>query len=114
MDELKSTAKLVKSILETDEKSRNSDDYLYYLVCKEVLKKRGIDIKTIPFETALLWRNVYNFPPFETVRRARQKLQAQFPEFASTIKVQKARANKIPDYRGFALAGAVEGWKNNV
>ena len=104
MDELKNTAKLVKKILEKDNHARNNDDYLYYLVCKEILQKNGIDIKTIPFETALLWRKVYKLPPFETVRRARQKIQAEIPELASTIKVQKAREEKITDFRGFALS----------
>lgn len=104
MDELKSTAKLVKSILETNKQSRNSDDFLYYLVCKEVLKNHGTDIKTLPFETALLWRKVYKLPPFETVRRARQKIQAELPELASTIKVQTVKNNKMTDYRAFALS----------
>lgn len=108
MDELKSTAKLVKSILIEDKNARNSDDFLYYLVCKTVLKNHDVDIKTIPFETALLWRKVYKLPPFETVRRARQKIQAECPELSSTVKVQTARANKITDYRAFALSGVSE------
>lgn len=104
MEELKSTAKIVKYILETNAKSRNSDDFLYYLVCKGILKKHGIDIKTIPFETALLWRKVYKLPPFETVRRARQKIQAECPLLASVIEVQTAKNDKMTDYRAFALS----------
>lgn len=113
MDEIKSVAKLVKNALETDDKTRNSDDYLYYFVCREVLKNKDIDIKTIPFETALLWRNVYKLPPFETVRRARQKIQSEIPELCGTETVRRKRAEKMIEYRGFALAGAVKGWKEN-
>ena len=104
MDELKNTAKAVKSALMTDAKARNSDEYLYFLVCKERLENIGIDIKTLSFERALLWRKVYKLPPFETVRRARQKIQSKHPELSGCVAVEAARTNKISDYRAFALS----------
>lgn len=107
MDELRNTAKAVKRALETDRKARNCDDYLYFLVCKEKLSEIGVDIKTLSFETALLWRKVYKLPPFETVRRARQKIQSKYPELSGCVVVERARAEKMTDYRAFALTTRV-------
>lgn len=107
MDELKSTAKAVKFALENDVKARNSDDYLYFIICKEKLSEIGVDIKNLSLETALLWRKVYKLPAFETVRRARQKVQAECPELSGCLTVEKARGNKITDYRAFALSNGL-------
>ena len=102
MEELKNTAKLVKNILETRPKARNSDNYLYFLVCHTKLKNQGFDIRSVSLSDALLNRNFYQLPVFETVRRARQKIQAKHPELAASDEVQEIRAIKEEVFREFA------------
>lgn len=102
MEELKKTADLVKNILERRPKARNSDDYLYFLICYTKLKNQGVDIRSISLSEALLHRKEYGLPPFETVRRSRQKVQADNPDLAATDKVQEFRTEKEEAYREFA------------
>lgn len=83
MNELKTTAALVKHILETNPQARNSDSFLY-------LKVIQLNINNI------------GFTGFETVRRARQKIQAQYPELAANKSVSAARMENEKDFRAFA------------
>lgn len=98
------TTKLVKSILEKDEKARNSDNYLYYRILATVAKEKEIDIDSISIPKFLLDMSDLGFPPFETVRRTRQKLQETYPELAAREDVQIARADLEQDYREYARA----------
>ena len=55
----------------------------------------------LSFETVILNRNRFNLPPFESVRRSRQKLQAAFPELAGTDEVEgqrKVNESIVKDY----------------
>ena len=82
MNDIKNTADLVKQVLMMNQKARNSDNYLYYVICKAKLAERGIDIDRISFRDGLLQRNEFGLPNFETVRRTRQKVQQCFPELS--------------------------------
>lgn len=103
MVDFKTTKALVKHILEVDERARNSDSFLYFKVLKHHANKRGIDLRHLSVAELLLGMNIYGFPPFESVRRARQKLQAKCPELAACEKVEAARMENEKDYRAFAL-----------
>lgn len=98
------TTKLVKSILEKDKRARNSDNYLYYKIIEYVAIKNGVDINTISLPTFLLEMSAFGFPPFETVRRTRQKVQENYPELQACEVVQIARADLEQDYRTYARA----------
>ena len=102
MDRLKVTAFRVKKILEDNPKARNSDSFLYYLVCKEYLAEKGVDIDKIGFSDGLLKRKELNIPKFETVRRARQKVQQHHPELAANENIEAARELNEEHYRQFA------------
>ena len=102
MNELKNTAKLVKFVLERSEKARNSDNYLYFQICRLKLKNKGINIASISLQDGLLRRKEFDFPTFETVRRTRQKLQAENPELVASDKVQEIRADKEEIFRDYA------------
>ena len=99
MERLKHTTAIVKYILEIDEASRNNDNLLYYRVCeylnKEVLGKS--------FGFVLLSMQSYKIPPFESVRRARQKVQETHPELSSTARIQALRLKQEEVYRSYAL-----------
>ena len=107
MQEIKNTAKLVKKALINHPEARNSDNYLYYVICQSLLADIGINIDSISFSQGLLYRKEYNLPNFETVRRARQKIQAECPELASNTGVADERATKEKIYREYAKGAAI-------
>ena len=102
LNEIKSTAKIVEFILVVDKQARNSDSYLYLKVLEYQAKQIGIDIRNIPLVSFLANSERWGFAPFETVRRTRQKLQAQFPGLASTEKVQGFKDAQEETFREYA------------
>lgn len=74
-ENLQSTKALVKSILEQDERARNSDSYLYFRILERIDKA----VLTLTVSEFLLSMGMKGIPPFESVRRTRQMLQAECP-----------------------------------
>lgn len=103
--ELKNTTALVKDILEQDQKARNSDSFLYFQVLKRLGKEKDLDLDYVSVTVFLLNMSEWGFPPFESVRRARQKLQAEFPELSANKKVAAHRAENEEAFRQFAREG---------
>lgn len=101
MTNLKSTASLVRTILEEDERARNSDSFLYLKVLDQIGEEKGICIDEITVPTFLLSMKELGFPAFETVRRTRQLAQEHFPELASNERVSAFRGAKELEYRAF-------------
>ena len=104
--ELKNTTALVKAILEEDQKARNSDSHLYLKVIEHIADQKGYDIWNFKVPYFLEYMTVYGFPPFESVRRSRQKLQAEYPELSANRKVAEQRAENEEAFRQFAREGA--------
>ena len=102
INELFTTKRLVKEILLTDERARNSDSFLYFRVLGVLALEKGIDMNHIPVTAFLLNMAEWGFPPFESVRRTRQKLQATFPELIANEAVEAFRSENEADYRAFA------------
>lgn len=102
MNDLKHTTKIVKAILEEDEQARNSDSFLYLKVLDVYGEKNGIDIKSMSITTFLLHLREFGFPPFESVRRARQKIQHSFPHLAACGKVGAMRMVNEQEFRVYA------------
>jgi hypothetical protein len=96
--ELSNTTALVKTILDAKPQTRNSDDLLYYEVCV----KSNSDCSYLPFWKVMQNRKAYRIPPFESVRRARQKLQATYPELASDSDVEAQRELNEEVFRDYA------------
>ena len=105
MDEIRHTSNMVQNALETNPNTRNSDTYLYYVICREKLQEQGIDINSISLQEALLHRKEYNLPNFETVRRSRQKIQENHPEYSSNSAVKAIRAEREMEFRQYAREG---------
>jgi hypothetical protein len=103
--ELKNTTALVKAILEEDQRARNSDSFLYFQVLQRLGKERDFDLDFVSVTAFLLNMAEWGFPPFESVRRARQKLQAEFPELSANKKVAAHRAENEEAFRQFAREG---------
>lgn len=107
MNEFTNTTELVQSLLTNDSKTRNSDNYLFYMVCKTILGGKGIDIETIGFSKLFRSLKEYNLPQFETVGRIRRKLQHDLPELACCVEVGIERAVNKDAFKEFAREG---GW----
>lgn len=98
MREIKKTAVLVKDVLEKEPETRNSDMTLYIKVCERI----NPAVLCVPFWVALMNLKAYKLPCIETVRRTRQKIQAECPELASTEKITAARYVKQAEYLEYA------------
>ncbi len=105
MQGFNNTCELVQTILTNNPKSRNSDNYLFYVVCKILLGRQGIDIDSLGFTKLFLSLKQYNLPQFETVGRIRRKLQSQYPELFSCAEVALERGLNSDSFRDYAKEG---------
>lgn len=99
---LYTTANLVKTILQEEPQTRSSDSLLYLKVIERIAEEKGVDLENISVPFFLKNMSCLYFPPFESVRRARQKIQAQHPELSANAKVQEQREINEVEYREFA------------
>lgn len=102
MNDLKTTTKLVKAILEEDEKARNSDSFLYLKVIETIADQKDINLYGISIPVFLVSMKENGFPPFESVRRTRQKIQQHHPDLAACEKVQDMRMIQETEFRQYA------------
>lgn len=63
MDDLRTTADLVHTILKENKRARNSDNYLYYCVIRIIGARSGIDIEQMSVPNFFLHMKEYNMPP---------------------------------------------------
>ena len=102
MTDLKTTTKIVKAILEQDERTRNSDSFLYLRVVELYAQRNGINLLRVTVPTFLQHLGDMGFPPFESVRRTRQKIQQHHPELCASDKVDAMRSLNEEVYRDYA------------
>ena len=102
LNELKTTTDLVKGILQRCPEARNSDNILYYYVCGIIGNENGIDIEKMSMPTFFLNLKKYGFPAFESVRRTRQKIQAEYPELSGSDRVEGHRKLNEETFRDYA------------
>ena len=103
MIDLKNTTALVQALLEDDKRCRNSDSFLYLKVLSVVAQRKGINLDSVSIPLFLLQHHGTNFPIFESVRRARQKIQAAHPELAACETVEGFRAENEALFRAYAV-----------
>lgn len=103
MLDLKTTTNLVKYILETEPKTRNSDYLLYLSVIRKIAAVKGVNLDSVKVIDFLSNESLKSqFPPIESVGRVRRKLQEKNPDFAATLPVRKQRAEKEAEYIAYA------------
>lgn len=85
--DLNSTKNLVQKILTEDLGSRNSDNVLYVNVCKNI----NLGATSRPFYDVMNNPHKYGLPAFETVSRARRKLQEENEELRADTRTQEKR-----------------------
>lgn len=104
-ERLNTTKALVRSILEKNVQARNSDSYLYLKVIQHYDKEYCTDIGNMPIVDFLNGGCDIPIPPFESVRRSRQKVQAEFPHLAAFGDIELFRSENEQAYRDFAIGG---------
>jgi hypothetical protein len=101
MDDLNTTTKIVKHILNTEPHTRNSDSFLYLRVLEYIADQQGLMFPAMTVQYFLTNLSDLPFPGFETVRRTRQKLQADYPDLAANTSVKAMRAEKEQEYLNY-------------
>ena len=85
--ELINTNNIVKNILESCADARDCDTLMIALVVKRI----NPDVLKMSFQDVLMRYNDLGLPKFETIRRARQKNQAENPSLGASEKVKSYR-----------------------
>ena len=95
---LKNVQAQVEKVLTERPESRDNDNILYLEIIKNIGRKTGVDVEKM--SVAELFTNMYRykFPPMESVRRARQKLQEKFPHLRSSEETQLFREMNEEEY----------------
>lgn len=95
----------VLRILQEKPQARNSDNLLYLYVIREIAEEQQINLNFISIEDFLITMPISVFPPFESVRRARQKAQAENKELSADSAVEVFREEFREEFRKFARSG---------
>lgn len=102
---LKKIKARVLRILQEKPQARNSDNLLYLYVIREIAEEQQINLNFISIEDFLITMPISVFPPFESVRRARQKAQAENKELSADSAVEVFREEFREEFRKFARIG---------
>ena len=101
MSSLYKVQDMVYKVLAESEEARNDDfvlvSLIYYMINPEVATSSFVDV--------MLAHKDLHLPPFESIRRTRQKLQAQYEELRPSKEIYEARINKQSDYINYAIDG---------
>ena len=95
---IRGIAAMVKDILEELPETRNNDDLVYMNVCVRI----DPVCLSFSFPYFMTTRHRFGFPGFETVRRARQKVQEKYPELQADAQTTMIRINREAEIREFA------------
>ena len=95
---LTTTTKLVKSILENNPNTRNSDSLLYIEVCK----KLNPEVEHWLFFDVLRNQSELGLPSIETVGRCRRKVVEAYPELSGCSDVEAQRLLNEETCRDYA------------
>lgn len=101
MKRLETIENEVKKILEKEPVARKDDMYLYFIYCTKygVLNSKAF----VQLFYSKNFRKEYNIPVFESVSRARRKVQQEYEYLRPEKSVQDARTNKEADYIRYAI-----------
>lgn len=104
-ENLPRVTKTVEYYLRKNKQSRASDDFLYMCIVRDICRIKGIPFRELTFMDVMEKRAELNIPKYESVRRARQKLQETYPELNPTKKVKQAREELEEEYRKWVQKG---------
>ena len=84
--------------LHNDARTRESDDYLYIKVLEYIVPS----ITDKPLNYVFSHMSDFNLPHYESVRRTRQKIQAEKPWLKPDENVRRYRLDNEQKYRDYA------------
>ena len=99
MKDLKTIESRVRAILSNYKEARDDDMILYLLYCNRYGEVR---VGKLPFEMVIKNYKFFGIPCFESIRRARQKIQAATPELGCSTDVRRARRKQQVKYKAYA------------
>ena len=101
MKRLETIENEVKKILEKEPVARKDDMYLYFIYCTKygVLNSKAF----VQLFYNKNFRKEYNVPVFESVSRARRKLQQEYEYLKPDQETQDARINKEGEFIRYAI-----------
>ena len=102
MSDLRNVTSLVHIILEHYPQTRSSDGLLWLKVLERQAYENEIDLRMLSVPSFLPRIKELGFSPFESVRRARQKLQAAYPHLAASDSVENYRSQNETEFRAYA------------
>ena len=89
---------IVKQVLEESELARD-DDFVLIKAVFEFINPHAVHE---PFSKVLDLHKSYGLPSFESVTRARRKLQSEYKNLASSKQVEAMRAEEEENFREYA------------
>ena len=98
LTELKNVEDIVRDILMDFPAARNSDDVLYFMVCKSI---NAISIN-LPFGDIVLNRKRHGFPAYASVARAGRNVRRLHPELSGKDDVEGHRKENEAAFKEFA------------
>ena len=103
MNDLMTVTDVVRNVLEQYKPTRDCDGLLYLKVLEHFANEKGEDLRLLSVPIFLTQMKEKGYPPFESVRRTRQKLQRRYPELSSSEVVEGFRAEEEKKYRAYAV-----------
>lgn len=89
MTDLNTIYDLVKDILGIDTRARDDDMYLYVQFCKQRDCKEALKM---PFYVVMEHSSEFGMPSYESVSRARRKVQSDHPELRGSREITEIRS----------------------
>lgn len=102
MKTLKTVERRVTEILKEYPEARDDDMRLYLLISKSCLYETH-RIGVVTFEDVMANYALYGIPCFESIRRTRQKVQAEHPELGCSPEVRRTRHKMREIYAAYAV-----------
>lgn len=89
---------IVKQVLEESQLARDDD----FVLIRDVYRELNPHLVEEPFSKVLDLHKGYHLPSFESVTRARRKLQSEYKNLASSKQVEAMRAEEEENFREYA------------
>lgn len=107
MKNMNNISNMVKKVLIEIPETRDDDNLLWLEALRESLKDRKSGYAMADLTLAYVLKSIHKLglPSFETVSRARRKLQAKYPELRGSENVRRERAKKEKTFKEYSKNG---------
>lgn len=103
--EQRKVQEVVRAVMICDFETRNNNDRLVMAVYQQYAFEMGINLDDKSFHSVMLHRKEWRFPSYESITRARRKLQEQDESLRSDDNIQAMRELREEEYREWAVTG---------